>query len=35
MIKRVGFEKYKVLKTLYNITVISASDKEAVVIIKR
>lgn len=35
MIKRVGFEKYQILKALYNVTVVSASDKEAVVIIRK
>lgn len=33
MIKRVSFAKYKLLRTIHNITVITASDSEAVILI--
>ena len=31
MLKRVSFEKYKVLRVLHEITVITANDTEAVI----
>ena len=35
MLKRVSFEKYKVLRTIHNITVITANDMEAVIFIQK
>lgn len=35
MLKRVSFEKYKVLKAIYNVTIITANDTEAVIFIQK
>ena len=35
MLKRVSFEKYKVLRAIHNITIITANDTEAVIFIQK
>jgi hypothetical protein len=35
MLKRVSFEKYQVLRLMHNVTVITADDKEAVILIEK
>ena len=35
MLKRVSFEKYQVLRAIHNVTVITANDTEAVIIIQK
>ena len=35
MLKRVSFEKYKVLSVIHNITIITANDTEAVIFIQK
>lgn len=35
MFKRVTYKKYQVLRIIYNVTVITASDNEAVIFISK
>ena len=35
MLKRVGFETYKILKVLHAVTIITANDTEAVIFIQK
>lgn len=35
MIKRVKFKDYKILKIIYKVTIITASDNEAVIFISK
>ncbi len=35
MLKRVSFEKYKILRVLHKVTVITANDTEAVIFIQK
>ncbi len=35
MLKRVSFNKYQILKLIHNVTVITASDTEAVILIQK
>ena len=35
MLKRVSFEKYKVLRVIHNVTIITACDTEAVIFMEK
>ena len=35
MLKKVSFEKYKILRIICNVTIITANDTEAVIIIQK
>ena len=34
-VRRVSFEEYQILKAIYNITIVSASDNEALIFIRK